>query len=172
MRLLALDLALNTGWAWGENLARAYAGVWRLPGYSERDLPRTLGGIYSAVLTVCRSNEIEAVQIEAALRGVKRTNKRGITTPTSAWGDRCLTMLNGAAQAAVANSGAKLLKPVGPSTWRKSVLGEAFPANPKEAAVRYCALQGREIPDHDAAEAFCILQHALGNQNLLDRIKS
>lgn len=171
MKILALDLALTTGFAFGYDLASAHCGIWRLPGYSDNNINRTLGSIYSAVNTICRANKIEAVVIEAALRGVKRTNKRGITTPTSAHGDRCLTMLNGAARAGAANAGVKIFYFPAPASWRKSVLGNGFPEKPKDAAIAYCRMSGRDIAEHDAAEAFCMLQFGLGKQNLLDRIK-
>lgn len=172
MRLLALDLALKTGWAWGDNLSQAHAGTWTLPGYSDDKIDRTLGGIYSAVFHVVRANQIEGALIEAALRTIKKQNNRGIWTPTSAHGDRCLTMLNGAARAAVSNAGAKILECPAPNTWRASVLGIAYPKEPKAAAIEYCRRNGLGITDHDAAEAACILQHGLGKQTLLDRIKT
>lgn len=171
MKLLALDLALNTGWAFGDSLASAHVGVWRLPGYAEDKIDRTMGSIYSAVNTVCRGNKIEGVIIEAAMRGIQRQNKRGITTATSAHGDRCLTMLQGAARAGAANAGVRLFRFPAPNTWRAAVLGNGYPKNPKDLAVEYCRLSGRNIPEHDAAEAFCMLQFGLGEQNLLDKIK-
>jgi hypothetical protein len=172
LRILALDLALETGWAFGDDIASAHAGVWLLPGYSDTNIDRTLGSIYSSVNTICRANQIGIVIIEAALRGLKRTNKRGITTASSAHGDRCLTMLNGAARAGAANAGVRTFDNPAPNTWRKAVLGNGFPKDPKAEAVEYCRRNGRTIPNHNAAEAVCILQYGIGKHGLMARIKS
>lgn len=171
MKALALDLALETGWAFGDSIASAHSGLWRLPGYSDDKIDATLGSIYSAVNTICRGNEITLLIIEAALRGVKKKNARDVWTPTSAHGDRCLTMLNAAARAGAANGGVRKVMVVAPCTWRKSVLGNGFPKNPKDKAMDYCRMIGRRPEEHNEAEALCMLQHALGNQNLLDRIR-
>lgn len=172
MRILALDLALETGWAFGEDFASAQVGVWRHPGYGDSVIDRTLGSVYSAVHTCCRANNIEGVVIEAAMRGLKRKNKRGITTKTSAHGDRVLTMLNGAARAGAANAGVKLFRFPAPNTWRAAVYGDGFPKNPKAKAVDHCGLLGRSVPNHNSAEALCMLQWGLSGQDLLARIKN
>lgn len=171
MNILALDLSLESGWAFGDSIASAHVGTWKLPGFSDDKIDRTLGSIYSAVNTICRGNKIEGVVIEAALRGIHKKNKRGITTPTSAHGDRCLTLLNGAARAGAANAGVALFRFPAPNTWRAAVLGNGFPKDPKAAAVNYATMVGRNTPNHNAAEALCMLQWGLGEQNLLSRIK-
>src|SRR5579872_6141685 len=127
MRLLALDLALLTGWAFGEDLASAHVGTWTLPGYADPVIDRSLGSIYSAVNTICRANKIGRVIIESALIGIKKKNARGITTPTSRHGDRCLTMLNGCARAGAANAGVTQIDVIAPNTWRAAVLGNGYP---------------------------------------------
>lgn len=172
MKILALDLALETGWAFGDKIADAHAGTWQLPGYADDRIERTMGSIYSAVNTICRGNQIEGVIIEAALRGVKRTNQRGITTPTSSHGDRCLTMLNGAARAGAANAGVTQFWNPAPNTWRKVVLGNGFPKNPKDEAVKFMARIGRVVANHNTAEALCMLDWKLRESNLLSRIKN
>lgn len=169
--LLALDLALNTGWAFGDDLASAHAGAWKLPGFADHLIERSLGSIYSAVNSLCRANNIEGVIIEAALRNISKRNSRGVWTPTSAHGDRCLTLINGAARAGAANAGVKTVDFPGPSTWRAAVLGHGFPAKPKDEALKYCHRIGRTVADHNTAEALCMLQYGLGKRNLLDRIK-
>lgn len=168
---LALDLSANTGWALGDDVSRARAGVWRLGGYVDDRIDRTMAGLYSAVNSTCRENSIDTVIIETALRGLKRTNKRGITTPTSAHGDRCLTMLNGVARAAAMNGGARRIVHLAPNTWRASVLGNGYPKDPKGEAILYCSRVGNPQPDHNAAEALCMLQHILAEAGLLARIK-
>jgi Holliday junction resolvasome RuvABC endonuclease subunit len=171
LRILALDLAVTTGWAFGDNLASAHVGTWRLPGYADERIQQTLGSIYSAVNTICRGNMIEAVIIEAALRTIKKKNSRDVWTPTSAHGDRCLTMLNGAARAGAANAGVKQFEFPAPNTWRAAVYGEGYPKNPKAHALEYCRRNGRDIKEHDAAEALAILQYGIGKVGLLGRIK-
>jgi hypothetical protein len=171
LRLAAFDLAENTGWAAGDNFVTAQAGLWRLPGYGDDKIDRTLASLYSAVNATCRAHKIEGVLIEAALRTIKKKNSRGIWTPTSAHGDRCLTMLQGAARAGAANAGAKIMDCPAPNTWRAAVLGHGFPKDPKAEALQYCRRLGHPVDDHNTAEALCILQFGLGKQNLLDRIK-
>ena len=171
MKLLALDIAADTGFAFGDDFKTAHCNVWKVGSYADDRIDATLGSIYSAVNTICRGNKIEGVVIEAALRGIKRQNKRGITTPTSSHGDRCLTMLHGAARAGAANAGVKTFWFPAPNTWRAAVLGNGFPKNPKAEALLYCERMGRSLTDHNAAEALCMLQFRLGAQNLLDRIK-
>lgn len=171
MKWLSLDLAEDTGWAHGDNFASAHAGLWKLPGYGDRVINETLGRLYSAVNTVCRANKIEGLIVEAALRTIKKKNARGVWTPTSAHGDRCLTMLNGVAHAAAANAGVKVFKDPAPATWRAAVLGIGFPKDPKKEALQYCSRTGRTVADHNVAEALCMLQFGLGESNLLDRIK-
>lgn len=162
MIVMGLDLALSTGWAFGERGSQPHAGTFNLPGFSDRDLPRSMASIYSSVNALCKANGVKFVFIEAALRNIKRKNKRGILLPVSAHGTRCLTMLNGAAMAGAANSGAKVYPPVAPETWRKEVLGNGRPENPKAAALRYCALMKIPVPNDDAAEAVCIMQYGIG----------
>lgn len=171
MNGLALDLAGVTGWAVGDNLATARIGIWKLPGYSDDCIDRTLASIYSAVNGTCRENDVGYLILEAALRGVQRTNKRGITTPSSSHGDRCLTMLNGAARAGASNAGVKIIKVIGPSTWRARIFGNGYPTDPKGTAVAYMKRNGRDIADHNACEAGCMLQFGIDEFGLLGRIK-
>lgn len=121
-----------------------------------------MGSIYSAVLAVAKANGIGGVAIEAPLSLGGRSAHTG----------RVLTMLSGAAQAAASNAGIGWMRLPGPSTWRAKVLGNGFPENPKRVALDYCKMMGRDIGEHDAAEAMCILQWALSQFTLLDRIKS
>lgn len=171
MKILALDLALATGFAFGEKLETAHCGVWKLPGYSDDRINRTLASIYSAVHATCKANGVDTVIIEAALRTIKKKNKRDVWTKTSSHGDRCLTMLQGAARAGAANAGVKNFEFPAPNTWRASVLSNGYPKNPKSEAIEYVRRNGRNIAEHDAAEALCMLQYGVGKFGLLGRIK-
>lgn len=162
MIVMGLDLALSTGWAFGERGSQPHAGTFQLPGFSDRDLPRSMASIYSSVNALCKANGVKFVFIEAAMRGIMRKNSRGISLPASAHGERSLTMLSGAAMAGAANSGAKVFPPVDPKTWRKAVLGIAMPKDPKQMALDYCGLFKIPVPNHDAAEAVCIMQYGIG----------
>lgn len=156
MKVLALDLALRAGFAFGEAGSQPVSGVWTLPGFSDRERPLSLGGIYSSVRAIVAANEIEIVAIEAPLRLGGR----------SAHAERSLTMLSGAAQAGAVNGGAKRVDLVAPQTWRKAVLGNGFPDKPKDAAVQYCKLMKWRVTDHNQAEACCLFVHASAQAKL------
>lgn len=165
MKIMALDISQKTGFSFGERHDRPHCGTIDLPGLDDKNLARSCGGLYSSVMAMVRANKIEGVVIEAPLIGISKKNKRGIYTPTSAHGDRVLTMLSGAAQAAISNGGAKFLGMPGPQTWRAAVLGNGRPTNPKSAALEYCRLVLKlNLDDHNAAEAACILQWAFGQE--------
>lgn len=168
MRILGLDLAENTGWSFGEKACQPHYGVFKLPGFSEHNLPRSCASLYSAVHSMVRANNIEGVVIEAPLQAVYRKNKRGVTTKTSAHGTRVLTMISGAAQAGAINGGAKKLWMPEPTTWRKAVLGNGYPDKPKEAAFQYCKMVLRlTIADDNAAEACCLAEYGHGQAKLI-----
>ncbi len=159
----AFDIALRTGWAIGERgKPPMLCSFVDLPGFSVRDLPRSLGSMQTIVTMLVRHHDVKVVGIEAALRGVHKKNKRGFASPVSAHGERVLTMLSGVTIGAAHNAGARVLEPVAPATWRKAVLGNGYPDNPKKAALDYCALMKWNITDHNVAEAACILQWTLG----------
>lgn len=169
MKILALDLASVSGWAFGEKTGRPLAGEWRLPGFDGMNAPHSYASIYTSVKCVVAPNKIDMVVVEAALIGIKRKNKRGILVPTSAHGDRTLTKLSGAAQAGAIAGGAKIIMEVQPNEWRAAVLGNGYPKDPKAAAEEYCRLVGWPVPrgQHNAAEALCIFQWGLGQEKLL-----
>lgn len=167
MKLLAIDPAKSTGWAFGESTGRPFSGIWKLPGFSDLDRPRAMALIYSSVRSHVSANGIEGVVIEAPVVGIQRENKRGIKLPTSRHGELSLTMLSGAAQAGAINGGAKHIWMPFPNEWRKAVLGNGYPENPKAAALNYCRLTGCPVTEHDAAEAICLLQYGHGQVKLL-----
>jgi hypothetical protein len=167
MNLLAVDPALNTGWAFGPKTGTPHAGVWRLPGFDEQHSAQSFGSAYAAVRCVVAANKIEGVIIEPPMIGISKKNKRGIITPTSHHGDRMLTMLSGAIQAGAINGGAKWVKLPPPNTWRAAVLGNGYPKDPKAAALEYCRLMKWCIEDHNAAEAACMLVWGHGQALLM-----
>lgn len=148
--ILALDPAATCGFAFGDGKTLPHASIWQLPGFADADCDRSFGNIYSAVRGIVTENRIEGLMIESPLR----------LDGKSAHTERMLTMLSGAARAGAHNGGVKWIKSVAPTSWRKAVLGNGFPKNPKQAALEYCRLRGWRIDDHNAGEAACILVHA------------
>lgn len=142
----------GTGYAFGARNSVPTAGVFQLMGLNDRDRPRSCASLYSAVNHLVRENGIQFMGIEAPL----------MLKGKSAHTERSLTMLSGAAQAGAANGGAKVLPLVGASTWRKAVLGQGFPDDPKAMMLRYCRMLSWPIDDEDAAEAAGIWQWACG----------
>lgn len=159
MRVLALDIATMTGWAWGDDRSTPVFGTWKLPGLDEKSRAKSLGGLYAAVLSTVRDNAIKHVAIEHPGQGRNSSHTQ-----------LSLTLLVGAAQAAAFNAGAQIMKMPQPQSWRKQVLGKGILKNAKLAALDYCRLHGWQVVDHNAAEALCIWQWAHGQTSLLDRI--
>lgn len=163
MLIAAFDLSFSgLGFAFGEDILTAHSGVWKLPGADDANLNVSLAQAYSAINACCRANGIEGAVIETALMGIRRENKRGITTPTSKHGDRVLGYLQGTARAAAVNGGVKFISTPGPSTWRAAVFGNGFPENPKRTAVDYLKMLGIVVTDHNRAEALCMMQFGKG----------
>ena len=168
MICMGLDLSEEVGWAFGDKAERPHFGTFTLPGFSDAKRARTMASVYSAVMAMVRANNVEGVAIEAPGIGIRRKNKRGITTPTSAHGTQVLTMLSGAAQAGAINGGAKFLWMPQSNEWRKAVLGNGYPEHPKSAAVEYCNLFLKcAVTNHNAAEGLCLMVFAHGQARLL-----
>lgn len=168
MRILGVDPARALGYGFGDRSGPFRSGVFQLPSFTDLDRPRAFAMVYSAVQSLVRENKIEGVVIEAPLQTVKRKNKRGISTPTSAHGTTVLTMLSGAVQAGAFSGGARRFWFPQPSEWRKSVLGAGIPEHPKAAAIRYCEMVLKTaVQDHNAAEGLALMQYGHGQAKLL-----
>lgn len=168
MTVLGLDVAMKTGWALGTKTERPLSGVWKLPGMKDdTERAHTLFSLFSSVKCMVQAHGITGVAIEAPLLGMKRKNRRGVSTPVSAHGTMVLTQLNAVACAGAIAGGAKWIRTVYPNEWRRAVLGNGYPKNPKDAALRYCELMKWGVTEHDAAEACCIFQWGLGQEKLL-----
>lgn len=150
MRCMGLDLATVTGFAFGEKGQKPTAGFWKLPGFDDANLDRTMSSLEFSIRALVKANGIERVAIEAPLNLAGKL----------AHGTRCLTMLSGAAGAGAYSGGARWIRRPAPQTWRKAVLGHGFPDKPKEAALAYCARLNWGVTSHDAAEACCIMAWA------------
>lgn len=168
-RLMGLDLAESTGFAFGNRTERPYFGVFQLPGFASVDKQvASMASLYTAVHSMVAANKIEGVAIEAPLMGITKKNKRGIPVPVSHHGTKMLVMLSGVAQAAAKNGGAKIVWLPEVSSWRKAVLGNGFPSDPKGAALQYCRLVLKlKVEDHNAAEGLCVWCWAHGQAKLL-----
>jgi hypothetical protein len=167
MKIMGLDLALLSGFSFGERGARPHYGTFKLPGFSEHQLPRSCASVYSAVRSMTQSNGIEGVVIEMAI-APKRKNKRGVLLPANSHGVRALTMISGAAHAGAINGGAKYIWTPAPNVWRLQVLGRGFPDKPKHAAYEYCRMVlGLKIDDDNACEAVLLGEYGHAQARLL-----
>ncbi len=129
---------------------------------------KALGSLYGGILALVRENNIEVGAIENPMPNIRRQNSRGIITDSSHRSRDVLLMMFGVALAAMRNGGCKTIYRIDPATWRKAVLGNGYPQDPKRAAVDYCRLVFKcDVPNHNAAEAVCIWQWALGQAKLL-----
>jgi len=144
--LLALDISLTTGVAWGG----AEGGVprscvWALP-VREENLDRALSSLREAVMGLCKFEKVEIVCIEAA--------GRYIDSQSSAYAAFLLISLSAVAREAAYRHGARVV-PVSVGTWRKHWLGSGnLPGHEaKRRAVQRCEQLGWPAKDHNAAEA-------------------
>jgi hypothetical protein len=168
MKCAGFDLARHSGYALGERTGAPVYGAFELPGFDEGNLARSLGSLYTNVRGLIAANGVEGVAIEAPQTNIRRTNARGITTPTSKHGTTILTMLSGVARAAAFNAGAKHIWLVDPSVWRKAVYGNGYPDNPKAAAISYCRQVYKvHLTDDNIAEGLALLSYAHGQARLL-----
>lgn len=169
MRCIGLDVSSNTGWAHGDLTGKPAYGVFKLPelGAGDKDA-RALGGLYGSILSLVRENAIEVAAIEEPVPNIERTNKRGITTLSSNRSRDSLLMMFGTALAAVRNGGCRKIYIVRPASWRKQVLGNGYPQNPKQAMLDYCRIVFKvDLRDDNIADAMGIWQFALGQAKLL-----
>lgn len=158
--LLALDISLTTGAAWGgADAPRPRTAVIELPqGLDNFD--RALVGLREWVAMTCRFEKIELVLVEAALRVVDREH--------SDYSAFLLTSLSAVAREAAKRAGANVV-PVDCATWRKHFLGTAHvsTAAGKAGAMKRCTQLGYTFQDHNAAEAAGIWDY--GRQRYLRR---
>lgn len=157
-KMMAIDSAGTTGYAFGERGTKPHCGVFTVKGFSGFDLAPSLGSIYTGVKSLVQANGIEEVAVEKQLPGLVRQNARGIRTPVSTKGANALAMVAGVAAAGAANGGARRVHFVEPSVWREAVYGIAYPKDPKGTALAYCRDHlNLNLTEHNAAEACCIL---------------
>lgn len=144
--LLALDISLTTGAAWGNAQAdRPRTAVVKLP-EGLQNFDRALVGLREWVAMTCRFEKVEFLLVEAALRVVDRNH--------SDYSAFLLTSLSAVAREAGARSGAHV-EPVECDKWRKHFLGTArvSTAEGKAGAIKRCEQLGYTYQDHNAAEA-------------------
>ena len=167
MRIIGLDLALATGYAWGDRGVRPIYGNFNLHGFDEANRARICAALYAAVQSIVRENGIEGAVIEFPI-APKRKNSRGVLLPAGAHGVRMLTMISGAAQAGAYSGGCRHFWMPEPATWRKAVLGNGFPEKPKDEAFKYCKMVLRlNVQDHTAAEACCLVEYGHAQARLI-----
>lgn len=144
--LLALDISLTTGAAWGDSQAvRPRTAVLELP-KGQANFNRALVGLREWVQMTCRFEKVEYCLVEAALRVVDREH--------SDYSAFLLTSLSAVAREAATRSGAHC-EPVDCDTWRRHFIGTARLSGPdsKRAAMKRCDMLGYTYQDNNAAEA-------------------
>jgi hypothetical protein len=144
--LLALDISLTTGAAWGRvGEARPRTAVIKLPA-KEENFDRALVGLREWVAMTCRFEKVEFCLVEAALRVVDSEH--------SDYSAFLLTSLSAVAREAAKRAGAHV-EAVKCDDWRKHFLGTARVSTEegKRGAKKRCDQLGYTYQDHNAAEA-------------------
>lgn len=144
--LLALDISLTTGGAWGgADAPRPRTAVIKLP-EGPANFDRALVGLREWVAMTCRFEKVEYCLVEAALRVVDSGH--------SEYSAFLLTSLSAVAREAAHRAGAHV-EPVNCDVWRKHFLGTARVSTEegKRGAMKRCDQLGYTYQDHNAAEA-------------------
>ncbi len=144
--LLALDISLTTGAAWGgADAPRPRTAVVKLP-EGQLNLDRALVGLREWVAMTCRFEKIERVLIEAAMQVVDSEH--------SAYSAFLLISLQAVAREAACRAGASV-ETVECGIWRRHFLGTARVSTEegKRGAMKRCDQLGYTYQDHNAAEA-------------------
>ena len=145
--VLALDLALRVGWAFGLDAdAAPHCGVWVLP--SAADLGRRYAALGNELADALALHQPRLVLMEAPL--VRQDNSARLLLGLAAhvestcyrWGVEC--------------------REAHSATVRKAVLGRGtFPKGTAKAAVlAFCTEQGWPVPDDNAADACLVWAYA------------
>lgn len=152
--LLALDISLTTGVAWGgPQSGRPRTMVWSLPEGPE-NFDRAIVSLRDSVMSLCKFEKITHVTVEAAMQKVDWRH--------SAYTAFLLISLSAVAREAASRHGAKVSS-VAVSTWRESILGTArlSTEDAKRGAKARCDQMGWSYQDHNAAEAACLWWHQM-----------
>jgi len=143
--LLALDLSLTSGAAWGAPNGRPSSAVWKLPAGRE-NLDRAMSCLRLNVMTTCRMHRVEIVCVEASMKVIDREH--------SEYSAFCLTSLQAVAREAAYSGGARVHL-VNCQEWRRHFIGHGnLPGDEaKKLAMQRCGQLGYPYADHNAAEA-------------------
>ena len=144
--LLALDISLTTGAAWGGPSSHSpRSAVCKLP-EGRDNFDRALVGLRDYVMMMCKFEKVEIVAIEAAMRRVDREH--------SEYAAFLLTSLSAVAREAASRHGARIV-PAECHTWRRHFIGSGNLSgeDSKRAAMKMCDRLGWTYQDHNAAEA-------------------
>ena len=144
-RILALDLAMHTGWAMSDLPGQPVWGCWKLAPPAQTDA--ALLSLKAWVLVTIAEGATE-VWIERPLPAIAATHQR-----TSAF----LMALATVARLCTIEQGLRF-REVHAATARKAVVGRGNASKPE---VRdWCASQGWAVTDHNAADALVVLRYA------------
>lgn len=144
--VLALDVALSVGWAFGLPGTKPLCGVWTLP--SAADPGKRYAALGNELADALMLHQPRLVLMEAPL--VRQDNSARLLLGLTAHVES--TCWRWDVECREAHS----------ATVRKAVLGRGtFPkGEAKPAVLAFCAAQGWEVPTHDAADACVLLTYA------------
>lgn len=146
--ILACDLSLKVGWAFGLETDKApRCGVWLLP--SSADLGRRYAALGNELADALALHQPRLVVFEAALAHKRQTSARLLMGLAAHAESTCWRWDVECREADV-------------QTIRKAVLGRGtFPkGEAKPAVMAWCTSQGWAFPDDNAADALCLWQFA------------
>lgn len=143
--LLALDLSLTTGAAWGIPGRPPRSAVWKFPSGKE-NLDRAMVSLREMTMALCKFEKVEIVCIEASMKVIDSEH--------SEYSAFCLTSLQAVAREASKRHGAAVHL-VDCQKWRRHFIGSGNLAGhiAKQRAMERCKLLGYPFQDHNAAEA-------------------
>lgn len=150
--LLALDISLTTGWAFGGPTDPApTGGVWRFQ-EGKHNFPRALVSMRQSVLRVLCNPGITHMVVEAPMLKIDRWH--------SAYSLYMLVSLGAVAREVAQERGVPLTDPAS-NVWRKAVHGHGNLStdDAKRAAETRCKQLGWSFVDDNEAEAKCIWYH-------------
>lgn len=145
--LLALDISLTTGAAWGNLQAvRPHTAVINLPDGTQ-NFNRALVGLREWVAMTCRFEKVTHCIVEAAMRTIDRNH--------SDYSAFLLTSLSAVAREAACRAGVLIVEPAECEIWRRHFIGSGHLPGPiaKAKCLARCDALGYTYQDHNAAEA-------------------
>lgn len=166
MRIAALDLSkTSTGWAcWAPGDAVAASGVWQL-GSEFTSRGRVFANLHQRMMEIESLGHVDAWFYEEPIHPAQLQGQTNAETIKLAAG------LAAHVESAGEALGARIIRPVNMSTWRREFLGKmpraVKTADLKDMAMQRCRQLGFRPQKHDQAEAIGILDYACASLDLV-----